>query len=687
MAKDLLFEIGTEEIPARFMPGAVAQLSGLAEKALADGRISHGGLKVYATPRRLALLVSAVEEVQADQTTKKKGPSLKVAFDAAGTPTRALEGFARSSGVAVGDLVSQEGYVYAIQHDAGRPVRELLPDLLTGLVESLSFPKNMRWGDLDIRFVRPIHWLVALYGPEIVPVAVAGINSGRISRGHRILGSGAVSIDEPADYPDRMEANFVVVDPDKRREMIRGQVEALAVEQGGTATIDAELLEEVLYLVEYPTALCGRFEEKYLDLPPEAIITPMREHQRYFPVFSGEGKLLPVFITVRNGGNEFIDNVRHGNERVLRARLADARFFYDEDRKVPLGDRVEKLKTIVFQEGLGTMFDKAQRLKRLSAALAVRLGIAAEGLPVVERAAELAKADLVTGMVCEFTELQGVMGREYALLSGELPAVADAVFEHYLPRFAGDILPGSVAGRAVAIADKLDNIVTTFSRGLIPTGSQDPYALRRQALGIVNILIDGQAFLSLSAAVSETMRLSGILDPEKQGLLMTSVIEFFRLRLKNVLGDAGIRYDVIEAVMATQPDDMYDAWLRAQAVASPTGAAAVEKVVESFTRAANLAGKAAGDVVEPSLLETQAEKVLFGAVQDVRNRVAVSSGSRDYIGALLILAELADPIAAFFDDVMVMVEDSQVRDNRLALLRNITSLTEGIADFSRIVPR
>jgi len=687
MAKELLFEIGTEEIPARFMPGMLIQFADIARKALADKRIVHGELKTVGTPRRITLIVKDVAEAQADQTTKKKGPSVKLAVDAEGKPTKAVEGFARGAGVTVADLVNEDGYFHAILHEVGKPVAGLLPELLLGLVETLNFPKNMRWGDLDMKFVRPIHWLVALFGADIISVKVAGIESGRISRGHRVLGSDAVEIVTASDYDSRMAANFVIVDPEERRSLIRSQVEALALQQGGTAAIDAELLEEVLYLVEYPTALCGRFEEKYLDLPPETIITPMREHQRYFPVFSKEGKLLPVFITVRNGGVDFIDNVRHGNERVLRARLADARFFYDEDRKVPLGERVEKLKTIVFQEGLGTMYDKAQRLKKLSAIIAAQLGIGADELFAVERAAELAKTDLVTGMVCEFTELQGVMGREYALLSGESSVVADAIFEHYLPRFAGDILPQTVAGRAVAIADKLDNIITTFSRGLIPTGSQDPYALRRQALGVVNIMIDGEVSLSLRTMVREAMQLTGITNVEKQHDLSNSVEEFFRLRLKNVLGDAGIRYDIIEALLATDTDDIYSAWLRAKAMASSEGIAAMEKAVESFTRAANLAGKTNCDFIDETLFEVEAEIALYQACQNARSRIDKAKADCDYVGALQVIAELSAPISEFFSAVMVMVDDTKVRDNRLALLRSISTLTLGIADFSRIVPK
>lgn len=691
MAKDLLFEIGAEEIPARFMPGALAQLAENAAKALNEARIAYSELKTYGTPRRLALIITAVAEMQADQVTRKKGPSAKVAFDAVGQPSKALEGFARSSGVTVADLVNEEGYMYAVLQETGKPVADLLPGLLVQLVETQNFPKNMRWGDLDFKFVRPIHWLVALYGQEIVPISVAGITAGNVSKGHRILGSDRIKITNAAEYQAEMAANFVIVDQEQRRELIRRQVEAIAIEQGGTATIDDELLEEVLYLVEYPTALCGSFDEKYLELPSEAIITPMREHQRYFPVFSKDGRLQPVFITVRNGGTDHIDNVRHGNERVLRARLADARFFFEEDRKQPLIDRVEKLKTIVFQEGLGTMYDKVQRLRKLSVMIGTMMGLDAAQLAEVDRAAELAKADLVTGMVCEFTELQGVMGREYAKLSGESCAVADAVFEHYLPRFAGDILPQTPAGRAVAIADKIDNIVTTFSRGKIPTGSQDPYALRRQALGIVNIQIDGKLSLSTVDIVLAALDLIGIQDEEKRTNIVTAMNEFFKQRLngKNVLGDAGVRHDVIEAVLSAGNNNVYQVWLRANAIMTPEGMSAMEKGVEGFTRAANLAKKSESqqtDQIDESLFEVAEEKALYAAYQSARKRIDDLTAANDYVGALQVVAEISAPVDAFFAAVMVMVEDVKVRDNRLALLRAITGLTAGMVDLSKIVP-
>ena len=410
----------------------------------------------------------------------------------------------------------------------------------------------------------------------------------------------------------------------------------------------------------------------------------MREHQRYFPVFGKDGKLLPVFITIRNGGADYIDIVRHGNERVLRARLDDARFFFEEDQKIKLVDRVEKLKTIVFQDGLGTMYDKTKRLEELAAFILNHSGRGETGVVSARRAAYLAKADLVTGMVNEFTELQGVMGREYALLSGEDPAVATAIYEHYLPRFAGDELPQSAIGQAVSIADKLDNIVATFSRGLIPTGSQDPFALRRQALGIVNILLQGQYRVSLDQLFARTMDLLNITAAEKRTKITADLQEFFRLRLKNILTDEKIRYDIIDAVMAVGVDDVYDAWLRAKAVSVDGGIAAMQKAVQALTRVANLAKNADNENVEADLLTDKAEAALYEAYGQANKNITQLIQTSDYKNVLVELAKLAEPIDAFFSAVMVMVEDQKVRNNRLALLKSITTLAQRVADLSKI---
>lgn len=684
MVKDLLFEIGTEEIPARFMAGALSQLENVAKNKLNDLRIGYREIQVLGTPRRLVLIARDVVEEQADKSSENKGPSIKIAFDANGIPTKAAQGFARGQGVDPSKLIVKDGYVYALVHEVGKSVKTLLPDFLSNLIDSLNFPKNMRWANLDKKFVRPIRWLVALYGNEIIPFKIAEVSTSNVTRGHRFLSKGELTVNSVEDYFKILHENYVMVDQEVRRKVIRDQVEKIAINQGGTAAIDEDLLEEVVYLVEYPTALCGQFEDKYLSLPPEAVITPMREHQRYFPVVSTEGKLLPVFITVRNGGSEHIDIVRHGNERVLKARLADAQFFFEEDKKIKLIDRLDKLKTIVFQEGLGTIYDKTLRIGHL--ALVISEVVADENRgPIIERSSKLAKADLVTGMVCEFTELQGTMGREYALLNGEEPEVAQAIFEHYLPRFAGDILPKSTVGRIISIADKLDNIVATFSRGLIPTGSQDPYALRRQALGIVNILIDAKYHISLNDMLTKTLNLLGINEDEQRGNLLIEIQEFFRLRIKNVLGDENVRYDIIEAVMAVDVDDVYDTWLRAKAMAENSGSSELQKAVQAFTRVSNLAKNATIETIEKNLFTADEEHALFLAYEKAYRDINRMTITKDYNGILHVMLKMTQPIDEFFGAVMVMAEDVAIRNNRLALLKAITNLTVQLADLSKIV--
>lgn len=685
MAKDLLLEIGTEEIPARFMSGIIKQLETISIARLTELRIDYTEIQVLATPRRLVLVVRNAAEMQKDNNSENKGPSIKIAFDAEGNPTKAAQGFARGQGVEATALVVKDGYVYAMVHEVGKAVAALLPELLTNIIDSLNFPKNMRWADLERKFVRPIRWMVALFGNEVIPFTVAEVSTSNVTRGHRFLSTGEFAIHSVEEYFAILAKEYVMVDQEARRKVIREQVEKIAVEQGGTATIDEDLLEEVVYLVEYPTALCGRFDGKYLSLPPEAIITPMREHQRYFPVFSKEGKLLPVFITVRNGGSDHIEIVRHGNERVLKARLADAQFFYEEDKKVKLIDRLDKLKTIVFQDSLGSIYDKTLRIKALAVMIAKEMGVDEQLVPVIERGATLAKADLVTGMVCEFTELQGTMGCEYALLNGEKPAVAQAIFEHYLPRFAGDILPESHVGQVLSIADKLDNIVATFSRGLVPTGSQDPYALRRQALGIVNILIAGKHHVSLATLLSQTMELLGISDGGQQEKLQADIQEFFRLRIKNVLADEKIRYDMVDAVMSVSTDDVYDTWLRAKGLELAGAGPEMQKAVQAFTRIGNLMKHVTVEVIDETLLAVDAERNLYQEYEKARIATVAMMAAEDYHGVFGMMIKLTQPIDVFFGEVMVMAEDVAVRNNRLALLKAITDLTAKVADISKIV--
>ncbi len=719
----LLFEIGTEEIPAKFMPAILAQLKELAEKKMTELRIPFEAVKTYGTPRRMTFIASGVAEAQEDSTVEAKGPSAKIAF-VSGAPSKAALGFARGQGVDVKDLVVRDNYVYAVKHLAGQPVKELLPGLLQDILTSLSFPKNMRWADHEFKFVRPIRWLVALFGSEVVPVEITGVKSGRFSRGHRFLrpsaienakafegigdaakalletakskvknavasaaiGSmGVVEIPNADAYEKVMYDNFVMVDQDARRELIRQQVADLAAEEGGHAEINEDLLEEVNYLVEWTTALCGKFEEKFLALPKECIITPMREHQRYFPVLAEDGSLLNKFITVRNGGKEHLEIVAHGNERVLRARLSDAEFFFNEDRKQTLADRLEKLKTVSFQEGLGNMNDKSNRLVQAVDMLSMAINTKADKTKL-ERAALLCKCDLVTGMVVEFTELQGVMGREYAKLDGEASEVATGIFEHYLPRFAGDELPKSDIGRLVGIADKLDNICATFSRGLAPTGSQDPYALRRQALGIINILLVANYHVSLYKVIAGSLYLLNIPAEETKNLV-PQIGDFMKQRLRNMLIDQGIRYDVVDAVLAEEMnDDFADLAARANALNAFVAASEAPALIQAATRVANLCKKIEEETaINPQLFAVEAEATLHAATVAASKEVLIAATAYDYAAVLAQAVKLVDPINKFFEDVMVMDEDVRVKNNRLALLSAVKDITHAVGDLSVIV--
>lgn len=684
MSKTLLLEIGTEEVPAHVMPGILSQLKENAAKTFEELRIEYKNIKTLGTPRRSALLIEGLAEQQADLSKENRGPAVNIAFDADGNPTKAAQGFARGQGVKPEELVTKDGYVYAMVHEKGGQTVDLLGETLKGLVDGLNFPNNMHWADLDYKFIRPLRWLVALYGQDVIDFEVANVKSGRTSRGHRFLSEGDFEIANADDYVEACRKASIIVDQNERCEMIRQQIAEVAAANGGQAEVNEDLLEEVLYLVEYPTALCGKFDEKYLALPAEAVITPMRDHQRYFPVLK-DGQLLPLFITIRNGGKEHLETVQHGNERVLRARLEDAQFFFDEDRKKTLEQHGEKLKTVVFQDGLGTIYDKALRLEVLAGYIADAIGANEQDKKDAVRAAKLAKADLVTGMVTEFTELQGVMGREYALLDGETKAVAQAIDEHYMPRFAGDSQPASVAGRIVSLADKIDTIVGTFSRGLIPTGSQDPFALRRQALGIVNMLKEAQYHISLNQLVAKAMELLKIADAGQQAKLQNDVADFMKLRLKNVLADAGIRYDVVDAVFVTV-DDIYGVFLRAQAV-NEAVKQDMEKTIQAFVRTGNIARKAE-DVqaaVEADLLAEQVEKDLCKAYEAAASKVEKEIAAQDYAGAIATLSQLAAPIDAFFDGVMVMDKDEKIKNNRLGLLKLVDNLVCQVADFSKIV--
>lgn len=679
MKRDLLFEIGTEEIPAHVMPHLLEDLAQLAETMLKEHRLSYEKVRTLGTPRRATLIVTGLAERQEDINTETRGPSVAIAFDADGNPTKAGAGFARGQGVDPSALIQRDGYVYASVHESGAATAELLTSLLPDLVRAIPLPNSMRWGDLDFRFIRPIRWFVALYGTEIVPFTLAGVTSGNHSRGHRTLAPADFVITSAADYEAACEKAYIIVDPERRRAMICEQITETAKACGGTAEITPDLLEEVLYLVEYPTALSGSFEEKYLALPAEAVITPMRDHQRYFPVKAADGSLLPAFITVRNGGKAHLDVVAHGNERVLRARLADAQFFFDEDRRKSLAEHREKLKTVVFQRGLGSMYEKTERLMALTTAIVEEMAAGdADGtaLADAQRAAELSKADLVTGMVTEFTELQGIMGREYALLDGEDPAVARAIDEQYMPRFAGDELPQTPLGVALSVADKIDNIVGTFSQGRIPTGSQDPFGLRRQALGLVLMLIEQESTMLLSDLVDEACDLYDL--EEFRDKMQVYVADFIRLRLKNVLSERGVHYDVQEAVLG-DVDLVADVPVRAAYVERLLASEGGEALVQSFVRVGNIARSVTGGTVDPALFKAEEEGALLSSYQAA---AAARAEGEDTLPAEQALGRAID---TFFDAVMVMDKDARVKENRLSLLKMIDDYLLETADYSKIV--
>ena len=682
MAKDLLFEIGAEEIPAGFMPNILGQLKQLAETKLNDAHLPFESIATYGTPRRLAFIVKGLADTSAEISERHKGPSASIAYDADGNATKAAIGFARGKGLDVADLVVEDGYIYAETKTAGVPAKDIVTDMLPQLITGLNFPKSMHWGNLDAKFVRPVRWLVALLDEEVIPVEFATVKSGNVTRGHRFLGADEITIKNASSYVDTLKENFVMVDQDARRELISKQLHDMAASKNASIVWDDDLLEEINYLVEWPTALCGGFEESYLTLPDAAIITPMKDHQRYFPLVDQDGKLLPMFLTVRNGSDHSIEVVQAGNERVLRARLDDAKFFFNEDRKKPLIDRQDGLTKIVFQEGLGNLADKTERLLKLGRVFGEECGLHEDTAVVLERATELAKTDLTTGMVTEFTELQGVMGKEYALLDGESPEVAEAIFEQYLPRFAGDVLPQTEAGKVLSIIDKVDNIVATFSRGLIPTGSQDPYALRRQTIGILNILLGSEWNISLRPIFKASMELLNV-PAEKQDELLDQVEEFFTLRLKNIFLDREVPHHVIDLLLSNNELSVADAEGLVNALLVNRIDEDVE-LVQAYTRMYNLVKDVEYTGVNSDLLKEDAEKELFEAASKASEASSAAWEAGDYDAVVAVPATLVPAINKFFEDVMVMDKDEAIKANRLQLVRLAYSVMAIIGDISAL---
>ena len=687
MYSELLLEIGTEEIPAAFMPGILDNICRLAAEACREARIDAQRFESCGTPRRIVLIGHGLAERQQDLVERRMGPALRIAYDETGAPTKAAQGFARGQGLAVDQLQTVEtdkgAYVCAEVRQEGRPTAELLPTLLPGLITQLPVPKSMRWQNLEMRFARPIHWIVALLDGQVIPFSLAGIASGSHTRGHRFMAPDPIEVTGVAHYRQALEQAGVMLDPVARRQLISAQIEEFAVQADAVPDRDAGLLDEVTWLVEgaYPM-LCG-IDERFLALPPEVLLTTMKKHQRYFPLLGRSGRPVARFVAVNNTRSTRPEVVRSGHERVLRARLADAEFFYREDQKRTMDGMTDELRQVVFQAKLGTSFEKVNRFQQLAVWLA-ETAVPAADPRIVERAAYLCKADLVSEMVGEFPELQGIMGREYARLAGEPDAVCQAVFEHYQPRFAGDELPASAAGAVVSIADKMDTIVGCFGIGLAPTGTADPYALRRQCLGIINIVRNQGWALSLRALIERALQALETKLTLPAATVRQDVEQFFIGRLTSLLTGSDYAPDVVESVLAHGLDDIADALRRIDAVRAIKPEPDFASLAASCKRVVNILGQTATGAVDAALLTQGEEQALHRALSDARDRVARCMADSDYAGALRQMATLRQPVDAFFDHVMVMVDDERVRANRLALLQAIHQLFSLVADVTRI---
>lgn len=686
MSNYLLFEIGVEELPARFVSSTLDQIKNNLTKLFNEKRISFDNIQILGTPRRLTFVVDGISEKQSDLEEEVKGPAKKIALDADGNFTKPALGFMKSKGLKEEDVVfkvvGKDEYIFGTIRQAGKETSDVLKEVLPQAVKMVVFPKAMRWGGKNMRFARPIRWMVTLLNDNIVEIDLEGIKSSNITKGHRFLGESEFEVNSLQDYFAKLEENYVILDQEKRKELIKNQCIEVAKSLGGEIEFDEDLLEEVTHLVEYPTAFYGEFDESYAKLPKEVVTTPMQQHQRYFPVLK-DGKLLPNFIAVRNGNDYRIDNVKKGNEKVLEARLADALFFYKEDTKRDLESYTEKLKSVVFQAKLGTIYDKSIRIEELSDKILKLLGLDCESEDT-KRASKLCKADLVTGMVFEFTELQGIMGREYAKIGGENEVVSEAIFEHYLPRFAGDILPKTNAGVALSIADKLDSIAGFFAIGIQPTGSQDPYALRRQALGIINILMDSKLDVELKELALLALENYTNIEFNKEEVL-SHMMEFFKERIKNLFRELGIRYDVIDAVLSSKIDDISDMYARAIELNNWLQKDELVEMLTAFNRVSTLAQKSISSTVDKDLLKEEAEIKLYNEFNDTKDKVKELLNQKKYSESLDCFASLRPSIDAMFDSVMVMDKDEAIKNNRLGLLKQIYDTMLSICDLSKIV--
>lgn len=683
--RTLAFEIGTEEIPAFDLAGAVKQLSTMVPSLLDDAAIPHGAVKIFSSPRRLIVIAEEIPEATEEKNEVFKGPSAKIAFDAEGNPTKAAQGFARGKGVDPSSLVVEDGYVYARTHTPSVNVASLLSSVLNKIIHGLSWPRSQRWGVQSEYFTRPVRWIVALFGNEVIDFTFAGLVAGRTTYGHRFLAPGPFEVADADSLVDVVRSASVIPSEAEREQVIREGVAKAEAETGFTAVLHPKTLVEVINLAEYPTVLVGTFDEEFLKVPEEIIVDAMLVHQRYFPLYDKDGKLTNRFIVVSNGDPACAETIVDGNERVVRARLYDAKFFYDEDLKQPLESYVDHLGEVVFQEKLGTMLDKTNRIQRLADHLAEDAGLAGQDLNDVERAARLCKADLVTSAVVEFTSVQGVMGSYYAAASGETAQVAQAIEQHYRPRFAGDEAPDTVVGKIVAIADKLDTVCGLFAVGQGPTGSSDPFALRRSAIGIVAMLSGKDAVeVSLVAAID-----AALASYARQGIefdtdaVRRDVIEFFITRTKVMMRDAGNSIDAIDAVLSAGIQEPVELINRVSALeaARSEQPEVFEDLATAYARANNLCDSKLGTEVNESLL-SEVEQALVSAVGQAESNVASALENNNYAAALSELAALRKPIDLFFENTMVMDEDQTLRENRLRLLNSFVAVFANVADFA-----
>ncbi len=684
--QDYLLEIGVEELPARYINNAVNQLENDFKNFLKENKLNFENIKTYSTPRRLAILVENLDDTQEDSVVLIKGPSAKIAYDEENNPSKALLGFMKSQGLNDEDIQIKDDYIYANKTIKARGIDDIFKEEVPNIIKGINFPKNMKWGGKNLRFARPVRWILSIYGNEPLNIDLEGIECGNKTRGHRFLGSSNIIIENPKDYEKILKDNFVIVDPQKRKNIIKREADRLAREMSGEIIEDENLLKELTNIVEYPTAILGRIKEEHLELPNIVITTSMKEHLRFIPIYRDSKNLLPYFVSIVNGTDEHEDVVIRGNEKVLGARLEDAKFFFNEDLEKDFLTLKEDLDGITYHEKLGSMKLKVDRISDLSTKIGEQLDIAKESQVQLNRASELSKSDLLTQMVTEFSELQGTMGEIYAKKSGEDSLVATAIREQYMPRFAGAELPESTIGSILSIAEKLDSISGMFAIGTLPTGSQDPFGLRRAALGIINIIRNKNWKLSIKEAIKNSLyiyveRNSLVFDYEATS---KSIFDFILSRIRVILLDEGIRYDIVDAILNSEDDDIFNIFKKAKELKEWFEKENRDKTVETFTRLNNIAVKSEVDDFDPSMFNEH-EARLFNIYQEVERRIGSGRKVNNYSLLLDEMTTLEEPINNYLDNVLVFDEDEKIKNNRLGLLRSVNSFIQEIVDFSNII--